>query len=101
MEYRDKIEQYIDSHRQEMLNDIVTLCRINSEKMPYKEGMPYGEGVCAALGQALTMAENYGFAVRNYDNYVGTADLNDKEAGLDILAHLDVVPAGLGAHKAF
>lgn len=96
MEYRDKIEQYIDSHRQEMLNDIVTLCRINSEKMPYKEGMPYGEGVCAALGQALTMAENYGFAVRNYDNYVGTADLNEKEAGLDILAHLDVVPAGEG-----
>ena len=40
--------------------------------------------------------ENYGFSVRNYDNYVGTADLNDKEAQLDILAHLDVVPAGEG-----
>lgn len=30
-----EIEQYIDSHRQEMLDDICTLCRINSEeKMP-------------------------------------------------------------------
>ena len=46
--------------------------------------------------QLLTMMENYGFSVRNYDNYVGTADLNDKEAQLDILAHLDIVPAGEG-----
>ncbi len=96
MEYREKIESYIDSHRQEMISDIAALCRINSEKMPYREGMPYGEGVCAALGAALTMAERYGFSVRNYDNYVGTADLNDKEPGLDILAHMDVVPAGEG-----
>lgn len=96
MEYREKIEAYIDSHREEMLSDIITLCRINSEKMPYKEGMPYGEGVCSALRMALSIAERYGFSVNNYDNYVGTADLNDKEAGLDILAHLDVVPAGEG-----
>ncbi len=96
MEYREKIESYIDSHREEMIKDISALCRINSEKMPYREGMPYGEGACAALGAALTMAEGYGFSVRNYDNYVGTADLNDKEPGLDILAHMDVVPAGEG-----
>ena len=34
--YREKIEAYIDAHRQEMLEDICTLCRINSEKMAYK-----------------------------------------------------------------
>ena len=96
MEYREKIEQYIDSHRQEMINDICALCRINSEKMSYKEGMPYGEGAYHALEAALGMAEQYGFSINNYDNYVGTADLNDKEAQLDILAHLDVVPAGEG-----
>ena len=61
MEYREKIEQYIDSHRQEMLNDICALCRINSEKMSYKEGMPYGEGAFHALEAALAMAEQYGF----------------------------------------
>ena len=57
---------------------------------------PYGEGPFAALNAALEMAEGYGFSITNYDNYVGTADLNDKEAQLDILAHLDVVPAGEG-----
>lgn len=96
MQYRDKIEQYIDSHRQELLDDICTLCRINSEKMSYKEGMPYGEGAFHALETALGMAEQYGFDVNNFDNYVGTADLNNKEPQLDILAHLDIVPAGEG-----
>ena len=94
--YRKEIEEYIDSHKDQMIEDICTLCRINSEKMPYTEGKPFGEGPFEVLQTALTMMENYGFSVRNYDNYVGTADLNDKEAQLDILAHLDVVPAGEG-----
>lgn len=94
--YRKEIEGFIDSHRDEMIEDICTLCRINSEKMPYVEGKPYGEGPFQALQAALNMAEGYGFTIRNYDNYVGTADLNDKERQLDILAHLDVVPAGEG-----
>ncbi|WP_349947873.1 dipeptidase PepV [Lacrimispora sp. BS-2] len=94
--YRKEIEEYIESHKQEMIEDICTLCRINSEKMPYREGMPYGPGAFDALNEALAMAESYGFSITNYDNYVGTADLNHKEHQLDILAHLDVVPAGEG-----
>lgn len=94
--YRKEIEAYLEAHKQEMLEDICTLCRINSEKMPYKEGMPFGEGAFTALSEALSMAEAYGFTITNYDNYVGTADLNEKERRLDILAHLDVVPAGEG-----
>lgn len=94
--YKKEIEEYIETHKQAMLEDICTLCRINSEKMPYKEGMPYGPGAFEALSEALDMAELYGFSITNYDNYVGTADLNDKEHQLDILAHLDVVPAGEG-----
>lgn len=94
--YRKEIEGFIDSHRQEMIDDICKLCRINSEKMPYTEGKPYGDGAFDALHAALAMMEDYGFSITNYDNYVGTADLNDKERQLDILAHLDVVPAGEG-----
>ncbi len=94
--YKEKIDKYIEEHKQEMLDDICTLCRINSERSAYQEGNPFGEGPSHALAQALKMAENYGFSIRNYDNYVGTADLNDGERQLDILAHLDVVPAGEG-----
>lgn len=42
--YRKEIEEYIDSHKDQMIEDICTLCRINSEKMPYTEGKPFGEG---------------------------------------------------------
>ncbi len=94
--YRKEIDAYLDSHTSQMVEDIFTLCRINSERMPKEEGMPYGKGAKEALDAALKMAEGYGFQVRNYDNYVGTADLNDEETQLDILAHLDVVPAGEG-----
>ncbi len=94
--YQKKIEEFIDAHRQEMVDDICRLCRINSERSGYQEGMPYGKGASMALSEALGLAERYGFAIHNYDNYVGTADLNDKEKQLDILAHLDVVPAGDG-----
>ena len=50
----------------------------------------------AALAEGLKLAEELGFATRNYDNYVGTADLNDKETALHILCHLDVVGEGTG-----
>lgn len=94
--YREKIDRYIDEHKKEMLEDIAKLCSIDSAKGSYRAGRPYGDGCFEALRTALEMAESYGFSINNYDNYVGTADMNDKEKQLDILAHLDVVPAGDG-----
>ncbi len=94
--YQEQIKKYMEDHKQEMLEDIATLCRINSEKMSYKAGMPFGSGTFQALGAALSMAENYGFITTNYDNYVGAVDFGHLERHLDILAHLDVVPAGEG-----
>ena len=50
--YRKEIEEYIDSHKDQMIEDICTLCRINSEKMPYTEGKPFGEGPFEVLQTA-------------------------------------------------
>ena len=94
--YQKDIKKYMEAHRQEMIEDICTLCRIPSEKAAYKEGMPYGKEAFRALGTALSMAEKYGFATTNYDSYVGAVDFGTMERQLDILAHLDVVPAGEG-----
>ena len=96
--YQQQIEAYFHSaeHRQQMLDAIVRLCRIPSEKGSPMPGKPYGEGPAAALGEALKLAQELGFPVKNYDNYVGAVDLCDKASRLDILAHLDVVPAGEG-----
>lgn len=94
--YREKIDAYIDAHVEEMIEDIFELCRINSERMPAEEDMPYGPGVVECLDAALDMAEGYGFDVVDYDGYVGCVDMNEEEKQLDILGHLDVVPAGEG-----
>ena len=40
--YRKQIEEYIDSHCQDMVDDIFTLCRVNSERTAPEEGKPYG-----------------------------------------------------------
>ena len=94
--YREQLEQYIDAHKEEMLADIIELCKIDSAKGPYVEGKPFGEGPFQALAKGLEIGEKHGFAITNYDNYVGTIDVNDKEKQLDILAHLDIVPGGEG-----
>lgn len=91
-----KIDQWFEEHRDEMVQDIMRLCRIRSVREDALEGMPYGEGPARALAEALKMADGMGFATRNYENYVGTVDYNDKETELLILAHLDVVPEGTG-----
>ena len=87
--YRKEIEEYIDSHKDQMIEDICTLCRINSEKMPYTEGKPFGEGPFEVLQTALTMMENYGKSIyfktrlagrgeRLDTIYVTKEDLEDK-----------------------
>lgn len=42
----------------------------------------------------LSRAGEMGLNIQNWDGYVGTADYGPQEPGLDILTHLDVVPAG-------
>lgn len=92
--YRDKIHEFIIEHKEEMIEDAKRLIRINSTRMEPEEGMPFGLGPAKVLETAGEILSSYGFPIRNYDNYVITADFNEKEPNLDILAHLDVVPAG-------
>lgn len=95
--YKEKIEAYIEAHKQEMLDDICELCRINSERMEAEEDMPFGPGPAECLDAALDMAEGYEFETQDYDGYVGVVDFSTElPRQLDILAHLDVVPAGEG-----
>lgn len=90
--YRNIIDNYIDNHKEEMLEDLKTLVRIDSKRTEALEGKPFGEGPAQVLAAAEKMIAGYGFTATNYDNYVVTGDFNEKEKQLDILAHLDVVP---------
>lgn len=90
--YREILDQYIENHKEEMLEDLKCLIRINSIKGEAQEGKPFGEGPAAVLAEAERIISKYGLKTTNYDNYVVTADFSAKEKQLDILAHLDVVP---------
>lgn len=90
--YKEKMDAFIDSKREEMLRDLESLVRIDSRRGEAQPEKPFGEGPAAALAAVKALMEKYGLLTKNYDNYVVTGDLSDAEKGLDILAHLDVVP---------
>ena len=77
--YKEKISAWVDAHKDEMLEDICELCRVNSEKMPAEEDMPFGPGTAECLDMALDMAEGYGFETCDYDGYVGCVDMNEEQ----------------------
>ena len=90
--YRERLEAYIENHREEMLEDLKKLVSINSQRSEAKPGKPFGDGAADVLAAAEKMMAEYGLSTKNYENYVVTGDFNKEEKQLDILAHLDVVP---------
>ena len=99
--YREQIENYFAAHKDEMLVELEKLVNIKSVANPKeaKPGMPFGEGSAKAMEAAAEICKAHGFDVKNFDNYVVTAELGPQPAELGILAHLDVVPEGKGWTK--
>ncbi len=88
------MDQYFD----ELVSSIVNVLQFDSS-MKEAEGengeYPFGKETADCLHYFLSLAEDFGFATNNYDNYVGEVLFGEGEA-FAILAHLDVVPAGNG-----
>ena len=93
---KEALSRYFAAHRDEMLEDICRMVRVDSVKGAPQPGMPYGPGPAAALDAMTALAEKYGFAVQDHDHRVITVDLNGQPRALDMVAHLDVVPVGEG-----
>ena len=92
-QYKKQIDEWIDSHTDEMMRDLCMLMKIESVRTHAQDGMPYGPGPAKAVKAMEGLMEAYGLRVRNYENYCVAGDLDpEKEKALDILAHLDVVP---------
>lgn len=90
---RNRIETYFTAHQPQMIEDLMALIEIPSVRGETQEGMPFGIGPAMALKKAMELMEARGLSVKSYGDCVATGDLTDLESGLDILAHLDVVPA--------
>ena len=89
---RELIDAWLDARRDDMVEDVKNLVKIDSQRTEALPGKPYGEGAAKAVAAAEELMKGYGFKVTNYDNYVVTGDFGGEEKALDILAHLDVVP---------
>ena len=96
--YEQQIHSYFDdpARRAQLVEAVSRLVRVRSVREEPQPGMPFGPGPAAALREALDLAGELGFAVRNYENYVGAVDLNGGDTALHILCHLDVVGEGTG-----
>ena len=56
-----------------------------------------GDDIGAAGPRLRKLCGELGLSAQNHENYVGTADLNEKETRLHILGHLDVVGVALAS----
>ena len=95
-EMSQRIEKWVQEHREAYLRDVSRLVAIRSVAGPAEPGKPFGPGPAAALEEAIKICREQGFRVKDHEGYVLTADLCAEETVLDILAHLDVVGEGEG-----
>ncbi|MDE7306282.1 MAG: Sapep family Mn(2+)-dependent dipeptidase [Clostridia bacterium] len=89
----------------DILNDIKNtvsqIVKYDSSQYPPESGKPFGKGAADCLNYFLSLAKDFGFETKNYDNYAGEVIFGNGEE-FAILAHLDVVPAGSGwTHDPF
>ncbi len=92
----DRLYQWMDAHADELIDAAARLVRINSVGGEPQGDHPFGDGVAAALDEALAIANEWGLATCNHEYYVGTAQLGEGEPRLGVLCHLDTVPLGEG-----
>lgn len=90
------ISDKIRSYKDEILEDVVRLVRIQSVRGVEQEGMPFGEGPAKALEYCTSLAQSMGFAVKNVDGRAIHIEYGEGEGLIGVLAHCDVVPAGEG-----
>ena len=90
------IKQYLEEHKQEMIDFLGELVAVRSVQGRAEDGFPFGREPARALEIMLDKCRENGFPVENVENYAGSADLNELEPQLAILSHLDVVPEGTG-----
>lgn len=90
------ISDKIRSYKDEILEDVVRLVRIQSVRDVPKDGMPFGEGPAKALDYCIKLAESMGLEVKNVDGRAAHIEYGEGEGLVGVLAHCDVVPAGEG-----
>ena len=88
----EKIDRWLEKHRQEIVEDLVGLVRIPSVSVPDEAVPPYGQPCRDVLTYMFDLGRRHGYQTRNYDNYVGAITFSEGDEEVGIWSHLDVVP---------
>lgn len=94
MNIDEKIENWIQLHKEELIKDISTLISYPSISEDSTDFPPFGKSCQNVLKTYLEMAQGYGFSVQNHENYCGSVYLGQGEKTVGLWGHLDVVAAG-------
>lgn len=93
MNTQERLQQYLQEHRAEMVRDLIRLARIPSVQAAPAEHAPFGEECARCLQEAAKLFRENGFVVREYpDSGYALAELGEGEKSVGLFAHLDVVP---------
>ncbi len=98
-EMNEKIAAILDGYRDEMVEKLQEIIRIESvaemEGEVGKCDAPFGEGPKKALEYMMELGKEKGFDVTNYDNVACQLDFGErKDDAVGTVGHVDVVPAG-------
>lgn len=99
MQYQNEISAFVHAHREEYLADLrelIAIPSVSEELVGATEEMPFGCYSAEALDKMLALCRRYGLATRTIGRVIGIAEFGTGERELDIVAHLDVQPAGAG-----
>lgn len=95
-EFSRFLNAWIDDHKDEMLDVLLSLLRIHSVQGPPEEGKPFGPAVDRTLKLFCELGERYGMKMKDVDGYAAHAEVGAGDELVMALTHLDVVPAGSG-----
>lgn len=95
------LSDWIEQHRDDVIDAAARLIRIESVEGPPAPGKPFGDGVAEALAFVGELANRLGLETLNVGNYAMHAEWRPggAEGGarcVGVLTHVDVVPAGTG-----
>lgn len=91
--YREEIKKFFENEKENLVNDICEMIKIPSFVTEPSEGYPYGKNAAAAVDKFIEIADRMGFETKNVDYRAAFAAYGKEPRAIDILAHVDVVPA--------
>lgn len=89
------INQYIEEHKQEIIQKTQELIQIPSIISSSSNPLhPFGEKINSALEYMLNLGKSLGFRTKNLDGFCGYIEFGEGDEIVGIIGHLDVVPEG-------